>query len=296
MKRMEAKAAWPWGPRGVKGDLFAPYITGSSNSMKTQRRHELKENDLSHALEATLHYLDQHGTRIGLIALVVVAVVAGTSLTVQSKSAAIEDSWRRKGELSFTDPEKSRESVSALRNLIESSNDKSFVLAGLLDLGQQSLRLAGEGDVGPDRELNDEARKAFEELLSKFGNNPMAIGVSHLGLATVEENMFSFDRDDSHKINATRHLKIVAEDPALDGIPFKRIAMDRLKAIDTTFTIVHFVEPPGPVSTPEATESAIQPQLSIENTPFPTATTTPPAGDKPADGDSAPGDKEPPSP
>ena len=38
--------------------------------MKAERRHELKENDLAHALAVAREYLDDHGARIGMYVLV----------------------------------------------------------------------------------------------------------------------------------------------------------------------------------------------------------------------------------
>lgn len=211
--------------------------------MKAQRRHELKENDLSHALLVARDYLDEHGKQIGLAVVVVGAVVIGTALTVRSKGAAIEDHWQRKEELRFTDVEVGRESLAALKNLIQESKDEQFLLESLIDLGQHSLRLAGDVVVPPDQKLNEEARKAFEQLLERFGDKPFASGVAHLGLATVEENAFTLDRKASRKADADRHLSVIIEDPALDGLPFKRIAMDRRAALDVTFVPVVFVEP-----------------------------------------------------
>ena len=69
--------------------------------MKAERRHELKENDLAHALEVARKYLDEHGKRIGFTVVVVVAVVAGVGLTVRSRAAAGEDMRRRRGALKF---------------------------------------------------------------------------------------------------------------------------------------------------------------------------------------------------
>ena len=79
--------------------------------MKTERRHELKENDLTHALETGRAYLQGHGTGIGLMALVLVAAVVGTSMTIRSRRAAAEDHWRQKNSLDFATPEAAKTSL-----------------------------------------------------------------------------------------------------------------------------------------------------------------------------------------
>lgn len=211
--------------------------------MKAERRHELKENDLAHALEVARKYLDEHGKRIGFAVVVVVAVMAGVGLTVRSRAAAMEDMLRRRSALKFDDPEKGKESLDALAAMTRESSDEQFVLTGLLDRGEQALRLAGDVVVPPDRELNDRAKEAFEELLERFGENPLARGIAHCGLATVEENYYVLDHDLAHKERAKDHLSAVIEDPLLNGMPFKRSALDRRNALDKIFTEVVFVYP-----------------------------------------------------
>lgn len=252
--------------------------------MKAERRHELKENDLAHAIEVARKYLDENGKRIGFAVVVVMAVLAAVGLTVRSRGAAVEDMLRRRGELRFDDPEKGRDSLDALAAMTRESSDEQFVLTGLLDRGEQALRLAGEVVVPPDRELNDMAREAFEELLERFGDNPLAKGIAHCGLATVEENYYVLDHDLAHKERAEAHLSAVIEDPLLNGMPFKRSALDRRNALDRIFTEVVFVYPepeeepadePGPGQTIGLDPIRIDP--SEVNTIQATATDAPPA-------------------
>ncbi len=241
--------------------------------MKAQRRHELKENDLAHAMEVARTYLDEHGGRIGLAVVIVVAVVAVTTLTVRSPTAAMEDKWRRKSELSYEDPEIGRESLAALATMTQEASDERFILTSLIELrqqasqwvrkviggpdpelnererfiliglieqGQQALRLAQKVIGGPDPELNEQAREAFEQLRTRFSDHPLAIGIAHLGLATVAENDFALDSDPAHKMEAVKHLETVLEYPGLDSTPFKRMALERREALDQTFALVSF--------------------------------------------------------
>ncbi len=210
--------------------------------MKAQRRHELKENDLAHALDVGRRYLDEHGQRVGMAVVVIVAVVAVTALTVRSQTAATGDRWQRMSELSFDDPEIGRESLSALALLTEQTTDEQFVLWSLIKQGEKSLRLALKVPAPPDHELNERARRAFDELLNRVADNPLAFGVAHLGLATVAENAFVIDAEASHKEAARRHLGAVIDNPALDTMPFKRMAMDRMASLDATFTRIVFDE------------------------------------------------------
>jgi len=222
--------------------------------MKANRRHELKENDLAHALERGRDYLHENGRNVALIFLAALAVVVIATFTVRSRAVATEDAWRRKAQLLF-DKEKPVEAKESLEKLIALTNtaaEESFVLSGLLDQAMQALRLAGEAATPPDPAFNEKAKVAFEQLLSRFPNNPLAVGVAHCGLATVAENRFALDGNPAHKNEAHRHLTAVIENKALERMPFYGLARDRRVALDDTFTRVRF--DPAPPSEPmEAT-------------------------------------------
>jgi hypothetical protein len=208
--------------------------------MKAERRHELKENDLAHYIEVTKKYLDENGKTIGFAVIVIAAAVTAVAMTVRSRAAAIEDTWRARGRLQFADAVTGKEDLKTLTTLTSESPDEQFVFRGLVDKGVQALRLSREAPVSPDPELNAMARNAFEELLSRFGDRPLAVGIAHSGLATVAENEFVLDKDMSHRETAEKHLTAIIENSALNGMPFQRIALERRNTLDKVFTEVEF--------------------------------------------------------
>lgn len=209
--------------------------------MKAERRHELKENDLLHAVDVVKGYLDRNGKQIAMGVIVVAVVVATVAFTVRSKTAAIEDVWRRKAQLRFDDPETGLESLASLKALTEESDNPGFLLSALIQRGNQALRLANEVPSPPDKAFNDIARSAFEELLTRMPDNALAFGLAHTGLASVAENDFALDGDPAHKGTSLVHLNAVIENSAMSGLPFHRIALDRRDAIDEVFVSVTFV-------------------------------------------------------
>ncbi len=221
--------------------------------MKAERRHELRENDLLHAISVAREYLDKHGKQITVLAVVALALFAVVSFSMRSRAAAREDVWRRKNSLSFDGLDKGRSAVKDLLVMAGESSDDRFVLDALLDSGRQSLRLTREAPIPPDRELNDLARQSFKELQKRFPNNPIAVGVALSGLATVAENDFLLDHDRVHMKQAEEYLDRLAKDSLFNGLPFQRLALDRLKTLDETFRVIHF-QPPMPA--PEAVDEA----------------------------------------
>lgn len=224
--------------------------------MKADRRHELKENDLMVALEGARNYLDVHGKQIGLAAVVILVVFGGLSFGLRSRESAMEDIWRRRNQLKFEPVDVGKKSLEALEGITRDVSDKEFVLASLTEQGRQALRLAQQVPFPPDRELNQKAREAFEQLRSRYGDNPLAVGVALSGLATVEENEFVLDGDLAHKEKARAHLNAIVGNPKLNALPFQQLALDRLKLLDATFTKIT-VEPPPPPPPPAPTETAV---------------------------------------
>ena len=260
------------------------------DNMKADRRHELKENDLAHALEVARNYLNEHGGRIGLVVVVVLAVIAVVGIAARSRAVALEDAWERKNDLVFDNVEDGKKSLEMLRTLTSEMADSGFALAGLLDQGRHALglespregfilvglvdqgrhalRLAQQVDDPPDLELNEIAHEAFKQLLARFGENPLAIGAAHCGLATVEENSFALDGDLAHRERARQHLQAVVDNPALHGLPFHRIAVERTRTLDRVFSVVRFESAPPEQEQVEPAPAAVAPvRISEDQVP-----------------------------
>lgn len=218
--------------------------------MKAERRHELKENDLAAMLESARAFLDKNGRQLSIGIIVVAVVATAVLLVVRSRTAAVEDLWRRKAQLSFEDPQAGKASLEALANLTREASDRQFVLIGLMDQAQAALQLSQESPLPPDPELNQSARRAFVELLQRFPQHPIALGVAHSGLATVEENAFVLDGDLAHRDEAKSHLEAVVNDVRLAGLPVQQAAKDRLDRLDEVFRRVTFEYAPPPLPEP----------------------------------------------
>jgi len=158
----------------------------------------------------------------------------------------MDDVWRRRTQLSFETIDVGKKSLETLENITRDVSNETFVLTSLMDQGRQALRLAQQAPVPPDRELNEKARQAFEQLLSRFADNPLAVGVALSGFATVEENEFVLDGNLSHKEKAREHLNAIVGNPQLNALPFQQLALDRLKSLDATFSKVTVAPPPPP--------------------------------------------------
>jgi hypothetical protein len=240
--------------------------------MKAQRRHELRENDLAHALGVAWDYLNDNSTQILVAVIVVGAVIVAGLFSLRSRAAALEDIWQRRSQLSYESTEVGLASLDALAAMTKDVSDERFVLTSLLEQGQQALRLTQQVSAPPDPGFNDRARDAFGQMLSRFKDSPLAIGLAHTGLATVEANAFVLDGDMAHKERFERHLTAVIDDPALNGMPLQRMALDRRNAVDATFTRTEFVYPmlEGLTDEPEISFSMPGEEAGAETSPVET--------------------------
>jgi len=233
--------------------------------MKSERRHELRENDLVHALNVAKDYLDKNGGKIALVVVVLVVVIGGGTLFKRSRARAMEEVWQQRSNLKYTDPETGRKSLEVLRELTQGVTDRTFVMDSLMDQGRQALNLAQMVPNPPGKDFNDMARQAYTELLAKYPDNPMAIGVAKLGLATVEENAYVLDHDMAHKAKTRELLTEIIKDNRLTGLPVQTIATKRRAALDDTFTPITLVPTPDEPKSPDGNAADAKPAAPAAN-------------------------------
>ncbi len=267
--------------------------------MKAQRRQELRENDLAHFLQESLTYLQENGSRVLLFGGAAVVIFALVWFTLDSQSRGAADGWVALSRLNEVEALGDR--LPALRDIADNASDTTLALSALSEWGETGLRLAlTSADAGDRARFNDEAAEAFERLLQRFPENPLAAGVAHCGLATVAENRFALNGDASQKDVARRHLEAVRDDTRVTGWPIQSQALTRLNLLDQTFRKVTFApplpEPEGPspdAAAPDATPpagnqdaAAEAPDAAQPAEPAPPGNadaTEPATGDTPAD-------------
>jgi len=189
--------------------------------------------------------------------MLLLAAAIIVSLTVRSRAATREEAWLQLNSLNFENVEEGRQSIRKLQDLSQSAPSPEVGQAALMQLGSQALRLAQLVDMPPDAEFNQSARYAFEQLLARFAASPLAFGMAHNGLATVEENEFVLDRDLAHRDKARDHLGAVVGHSTLTATPYHRMASDRLAQLDDVFTIVRFAAAPEVVEEAKAEPEAV---------------------------------------
>jgi len=219
--------------------------------MKAHRRQELKENDLAHWLKETAKNVQENSSKILLAGAVVIVVIVVGLIFMQSRQQARAAAWERLSKLSLVDYEGIRRSLPELESLAADASGDALGLTVLSKWGEVALRAVSmSADDAEKAEANEQAGTAFQELRTSFADNPLALGVALCGLATVEENRFVLTGDASCRGRAKAYLEQVRDDDRLNGTPFKEQALNRLNALDETFTVVKFAPPLPPVEEP----------------------------------------------
>jgi hypothetical protein len=224
--------------------------------MRAERRHELKENDLIHALVQVRDYFTQRGRGLGWAIIAAVVLVVVVAWVINARAHAREQAWIQKQSLSFVDAESGLRALDTLAELRTTSPDPTFRMSCLIDEGTAALALARQDAAQPDPALLGRARSAFELLLTEFPRQAFARGIAHAGRASVAMDEFVLDGNPAHRETARRHLEAIRDDPQLNGLPVKEDALRRLNELDRIFVPVTFAPAP-PLDGPPAPEAAL---------------------------------------
>lgn len=257
--------------------------------MKSKRRHELKSNDLAHALEQLSHsFKDWAGYVIGAVAVVVVGTLIVTYMKT-ARETAMDEAYAeltKLGQTAQAGVSKSNEelhrTLTKMGDLGNSSTDPAFKLEALLLKADTAMAIALNSESGVDPMFLNEARAAFEEIVTKHKDLPIHYGRALFGLFQIEANEFSVDGDMSHRDKAEGYLEQLRDEQRLAGVPFQTMAIDKLNELDDIFTKVTFPERPASVTQTVIPQGGSQPSASV-TLGTPTAVEAPVEADAAAD-------------
>ena len=222
--------------------------------MRTQRRHELRTNDLSAFLQDANDWAKNHSTQIGTVVVVAAVALVGYVLVQRSKVSSADAAWQTLKGLSFT-PAEADGSFATIEGLIAHPPDRDFKMSALLRKAREAIRLTLGQEDGFHPEYLDEAKNAYRELLEGYPQRPAVTATALLGLATLEESSFATDADLRHRDAAEEYLNRLVNEPQFKGTPVQTEAARRLQEYDETFQVIAMAEPeplpPAPLDTGE---------------------------------------------
>jgi predicted negative regulator of RcsB-dependent stress response len=212
--------------------------------MDAQRRHELKTNELSEALERIVSWNDPTLKYwLGGI-LLVLLIYGGYRLWGWNRLQTRIAGWERLIHLDTSEADPAADPVAELRSLADSSADRSLSGAARLRLAQALIERA-ERSPAEREALLQQAAGELQSMIGDPGLPSSLVAAATYALASVHESLRDFPR-------AEAAYRTLAE-PRFAGTPFQFLAEERLKTLPDLARPVTFAEgkaPPPPLLPP----------------------------------------------
>lgn len=268
--------------------------------MKSERRHELKTNDMARGLERLPELARQYGARILLGVVLVVLLVVIILNRIHSRRAAVQAAYeglagaqyalselRSFNTFQYLTPDGDVLARIRLQLTEEARNGLSLALSQTDNPQIMAAALVSQGDLNwlvatlppvpaattrPSLNLEPEptkaldlAEKSYQQVLSQYGEQRISAIAARFGLAAIAENHKDWTK-------ARTYYDTIANDPDTPAA-LKTQASVRLTLLTRLQNPVLLAKP----STQPATQAAIQPSTQMTTQPA-----TQPATDQPA--------------
>ena len=233
--------------------------------MKSERKQELKTNDLAFMLTQGREWLRAWGSYLAAAVVVIVMIVAFRSYRTTAAEQEIVGAWDKLEEVVstsfFTQSQQKRTDLEIdggfeeLQKIADTAKDEGLIFDALQTQASVALSL-GTMDGVIDPAYLDKAEKAYDALKSRLPNNPLAVAVAMNGAIAVESSRFVLDGDQSRKDKVRKVLQSMRDDSRFANTPYQTSAMERLNRLDDVFRQV--VLAPAP-EVPDAAVGPMQP-------------------------------------
>ena len=252
--------------------------------MKTQRRQELKANDLSVYLQQVSEYFNKHAGMITIVSIGVIAVVAAAVFANRSAVQHREYAWEAFNSASSASrtpgPEIAswqKEMLATWEEIVDDYGDTDVAPLARYQVIQFCLQQFLESETGDMRGiLLDTAEKHCNSTLNSAGSNTTLKATALNALSAIEQNRYVLDGDLAHKETAKSYLERIRNGREFVGTAFQDDVLARLNEFDGLWHPLVLVDPP-----PEP-EPAAEPAES-EDVATPPADASPPPDDSDSD-------------
>ncbi len=188
--------------------------------MKTQRRHDLKSNELSQILQQARAFFAESGSKVLAVVLVLVLLVAVGVYLSHSRTLARQESWSR---MYAVMSGSANTKASDLRTLARQSDNEKLAALALKAYADMSMRDMVIMPATPDQaQTVKDVEAALQSIISDYGSNTFATAGARVKLGIVYENSGKWQE-------ARAVYQKLSEDESLTGFVVPKLAADRLK-------------------------------------------------------------------
>lgn len=220
--------------------------------MKSERRHELMENELAKDLDKASEFVKAYwqwlvGGLAGLVAVIAIVVFSLNHATVSRQRQ-----WADYTALSAAGGSQAvRQELASLADRAGSDALEAWTTLRLGQAAYEELVLNWhELDENARQQLRRQASEAYQAVLASHADNVLAVATARVGLGVLAETMGEYDL-------AAEEYGKAAEMPQAEARPMALVAnrnLDQLRALREPVTLAD--KPTEPEPTPPATEPA----------------------------------------
>jgi len=224
--------------------------------MRSDRRHELRQNELSAQIDRVTESVKQNATLLTTIIVGAIVIVGGAVWFVNQRASAQGDAWSRlQPSAENTDPTVLLAQYEAVArdNVTPEITRSAYLMVGETALTE--LRKGRkQGDApNPERnaEMRDKAKAAYEKVVADPGKDVTALGQALMGLGVLAEDAGDFDK--AREI----YGRVIAH-TGLKDTPFAKEAAYRTAHMNEWSAMIEFPEPllPPMAKAPEGSTEA----------------------------------------
>jgi hypothetical protein len=245
--------------------------------MRTERRQELRTNELSHQLDEVREYVRTNATLLTVIVVGAAVLVGAGFAYIKWQRDRQAEAWAA---VDRSDPEASvSKKIEDLDGVVQQNLAPSLTVAALLKTAGMAMKaqtlpaaeqpgdLAAPATAKPD--WGAKAREAYTRILKEHADDPIATGQATVGLGVLAE-------DQGRYAEAREGYNKILNDSRYAALPFAVQAKYRLDLLDIWAKPIVFPKPQMTVQIPQGMET------EAFTVPSPDATTPNPAAAAPA--------------
>ena len=267
--------------------------------MKTQRRQELKANDLSVYLQQVSEYFNKHAGMITIVSIGMIALLAAVVFANRTAGQHREDAWAALNSAAIASRTPGSEIatwqieiIASWEAIVDDYGDTDVAPLARYQIVQFCLRQFLESGTGEQRgSLLDTAEKHCKSILNSAGSNTSLKATAINALSAVEQNRYVLDGDLAHKEKAKNHLERIRNGPEFVGTAFQDDVLKRLNEFDGLWHPLILLDPPvDPLAEPEPVAEPAEPEDAATPPADPPVDASPPSDD--GDPEKVPGETD----
>lgn len=265
--------------------------------MKTQRRQDLKTNELSVYINQLGEFVAQHAVGIIVAGVVLLGGVGAVVYANHTTARNRQLSWQAYRDALQGSRTPDLENADWVRGVVTQWEAVIADYGEVAAAPQANWQLVdfclwqfiSNDDEELKAELLDSAERSCRTIVDRYPRNTALRAAALNGLAAVEQNRYVLDGDLAHKDRSRAYLEQIRNGKEFLSTPFQTAVLDRLNDFDRMWQPLVLVEPPPPAEpAPDSVDEDFEssPEAAVPEV-------TPPAGSAEGDVEAAPPGQQP---